>query len=666
MKTILLVASNGEVFDVFFRDLFPVFEDYTRIITRYIYEVSEEELNTADIVLFPNAALLEKCRGKGYRGDGIVCRRAVDFTKLGQLFSIPQGSNVYLVSRRVENAKIMIEELTSMGFTFFHMIPVSCEEAIPADYSITWAITLGLSVEHFSTLMHVIDIGFPIVNISTIVEIIYRLDLPSTLASSYVGKYSSYMTGLLKDFSHQILRTSRMQAWNQALLDNIKNGVCLINQSLRVVTANKTFCEMFGLTETAIQNQEIVALFRQKGIDVAFQSLLQNDYVYRNTAGEDIILYAFEPIHEDLKENFYIINASNGKSISKKAASLLITHRPPQTSTSYSFKDYISQDDRVKEILERAKKVAQHNSTVLILGESGTGKEILAQGIHYASFRKTKPFVAINFAGMQPELIESELFGYEDGAFTGARRGGKPGLWEIAHTGTIFLDEIGDAPLSLQVNLLRVLQEKAIRRVGGHEYIPVDTRVIAATNKNLWELVNTGAFRKDLFYRLNVIPIHTIPLRERKRDLFLLFEYFLRIHFKKADLQIETVFTQEMMKLLMAYDWPGNTRELQNICEYFSCIYTEGKYLTPEDLPEYLLRQVMGKEELPDGLDGIEKAVADIIRAYPKVGRMRICSILAERGVSVGEGTVRSTLRTLAEKGIIRINRTKGGCEIVE
>lgn len=666
MKTILLVATRKEAFDVFFRDLFPIFEDYARIITRFAYEVSSEELNSADIVLFPNPTVLKKCREKGYQGEGMVCQRAVDFTKIGQLFTIPQGSNAYLISRTLEGSEKVIEELVSMGFTFFHMIPASCDEPVPADYSITRAITLGLSVEHFPTLIHVIDIGFPIVNISTIVEIIYRLNLPSSLASAYVGKYSFYMTGLLKDFSHQIQRTARMQAWNQAILDNIKNGVCLINQSLQVVKANKTFCEMLDLKESAIHNQEIAGLFRQKGIDVTFQSLLQDDYIYTNAAGEDIILYAFEPAHENSKEAFYIINASSGKSISKKATSLLITHRSPQSLNSYSFSDYISQDDRVKELLERAKRVAQHNSTVLILGESGTGKEILAQGIHYASFRKEKPFVAINFAGMQPELIESELFGYEDGAFTGAKRGGKPGLWEIAHNGTIFLDEIGDAPLSLQVNLLRVLQEKVIRRVGGHEHIPVDTRVIAATNKNLWELVHTGAFREDLFYRLNVVPIHTIPLRERKRDLFLLFEHFLGIHFKKAGLQMETIFTQEMIKFLMAYDWPGNTRELQNICEYFSCVYTEGTCLTPEDLPEYILRQVRGNEDSPGGPDQIEKEIADIIRAYPKVGRTRICSLLAERGISVGEGTVRSTLRVLAEKGIIRINRTKGGCEIIE
>lgn len=656
MKTILIVASRQEAFDIFYRDLSSAFKDYVQITTKFLSDVSLNELNTADLVVFPNALIFLKCREfTGYTGEGMICQRAIDFTKVGELFSIPAGSKVYVISRTIEASQNAIDELVSMGFSFFQMIPVSFYAPAPMDHSITRAILLGPHPNHFSHLTQVIDIGYPIVSISAIVEIILRLGLPSSLAANYVSKYSFYMTGLLKEFSLQMSHSARIQAFNQALLDNIKNGVCLLNQSLQIVTANRAFGDMLLFTDQEMQNNSIVNLFRIKGVQISFPTLLKEDFVYTNSNGDEIILYAFECTYANL-DSFYIINASNGKNISKKAASLRIAHRPPLPPNSYCFSDYISQDAKVMEMLERARRVAQHDSTVLILGESGTGKEILAQGIHYSSPRKASSFVAINFAGMQPELIESELFGYEEGAFTGAKKGGKPGLWEIAHNGTIFLDEIGDAPISLQITLLRVLQEKTIRRVGGHEYIPVDTRVIAATNKNLLDLVHAGTFREDLFYRLNVIPINTIPLRERKGDLFLLFEHFCRIHFQKPALKITDIFTPEMMDFLVAYNWPGNVREVRNICDYFSCIYTGKKPLSPHDLPEYLLQQVSPRPQL---LGNAETAILDIIKQNPKIGRMRICSILAEQGITMSEGMIRSTLRSLSEKRLIRINRTR-------
>jgi propionate catabolism operon transcriptional regulator len=203
------------------------------------------------------------------------------------------------------------------------------------------------------------------------------------------------------------------------------------------------------------------------------------------------------------------------------------------------------------------------DSTVLLQGESGTGKEMLAQGIHLASRRKKGPFVAINCAALPENLLESELFGYEEGSFTGARKGGKPGLFELAHHGTIFLDEMGELPLILQARLLRVLQEREVMRIGGSKVIPVDVRVIAATNRKLVDQVHQGLFREDLFFRLAILVLRIPPLRERKEDIPLLIEAFIRDWNKTNRLHL----TDDDIRKLQSYSWPGNVRELSNFIE---------------------------------------------------------------------------------------------------
>jgi PAS domain S-box len=232
----------------------------------------------------------------------------------------------------------------------------------------------------------------------------------------------------------------------------------------------------------------------------------------------------------------------------------------------YTFDDIVGTSNETKMVIEYARNIADSPSTVLIHGESGTGKEILAQSIHNYSLRKNNGFVAINCGAIPKNLIESELFGYEDGAFTGARRGGHPGKFELANGGTIFLDEIGEMPLDMQVDLLRVLQEGCITRVGGTKDIPVDVRVIAATNKNLKEEIERGNFRQDLYYRLSVIPIEIPPLRDRREDIPVLINHFLNKKASKLSKNIPDI-SGELYNKLLNYNWPGNVRELENVIE---------------------------------------------------------------------------------------------------
>jgi len=236
-----------------------------------------------------------------------------------------------------------------------------------------------------------------------------------------------------------------------------------------------------------------------------------------------------------------------------------------------------------------ATKVAEVNSTVLITGDSGTGKELVAKLIHKRGKGIDKPFIKINCAALPEQLLESELFGYEGGAFTGAKREGKPGLFELAHNGTLFLDEVGDMPLVLQVKLLRAIQEKEIMRVGGSKTVKVNVRLIAATHRNLAEMAEMGTFRKDLYYRLMVVPIHLAPLRERREDIPPLILHFMDKFNKVFD--YNKTMSSQVFDKLTDYSWPGNVRELENVIERM-IVTSNDDILTIEHLPEGISSKV--------------------------------------------------------------------------
>jgi PAS domain S-box-containing protein len=237
-----------------------------------------------------------------------------------------------------------------------------------------------------------------------------------------------------------------------------------------------------------------------------------------------------------------------------------------------------------------ALRASRTDSTVLVFGETGTGKELFAHAIHAASQRRSGPFIKLNCAAVPAELLESELFGYEEGAFTGARRGGKPGKFEMAQGGTLFLDEIGDMPPAMQVKLLRVLQEREVERVGATVPRPVDIRIIAAAGKALEDLVNDGSFRADLYYRINVIPIRIPPIRERREDIESIAESFLT-KLSKDTGEPKRAVSPGLLEMLKSHSWPGNVRELQNVLERVAAM-SWGETLLPEYAPEYLLRSV--------------------------------------------------------------------------
>ncbi|AFQ43293.1 sigma-54 interaction domain-containing protein [Desulfosporosinus meridiei] len=293
-----------------------------------------------------------------------------------------------------------------------------------------------------------------------------------------------------------------------------------------------------------------------------------------------------------------------------------IVHRLSLQDAGYTIEDILGVSDTVQQIRERAKVVAASQSTVLIRGESGTGKEMLARSIHNLSSRQQGMFMAINCTAIPEALLESELFGYEEGAFTGARKGGKIGKFELANKGTLFLDEIGDMPLFLQAKILRVLQERQIERIGGIVPIPVDVRVIAATHRNLEEMMAKGEFREDLYYRINVIPIDIKPLRERKEDIQILCEHFINGFNQRLNKNVRFL-SDRFRQRLVEYSWPGNVRELQNIIEYAMNLANDST-LTEEHLsPRLKNNQALNLED-EFNLEKVERET--ILRCYQMFG----------------------------------------------
>ncbi|KKM11172.1 hypothetical protein SY88_09945 [Clostridiales bacterium PH28_bin88] len=306
--------------------------------------------------------------------------------------------------------------------------------------------------------------------------------------------------------------------------------------------------------------------------------------------------------------------------------------------------DIVADSAAMRRTMDLALKMAQVESNVLITGESGTGKEVVAKLIHRASQRRDGPFITINCGAIPPALLESELFGYEPGAFTGAKRSGKPGLFETAQGGTIFLDEVAEMPLDLQVKLLRVIQERVCFRLGGHKPVALDVRIIAATNKNLPEMIAGGLFREDLFYRLNVVQIFIPPLRERKEDIPSLVMHFLAKFNKKYHFQKR--ISPEAMGGLLHYSWPGNVRELENTIERM-VVLSAGDTIEPQLLsengPEFRTPPT-GSRLLRDVMEETEKIM--LVSAYEKHGSTRTVA----RALGISQPSVVRKLRKYGYK----------------
>ena len=386
------------------------------------------------------------------------------------------------------------------------------------------------------------------------------------------------------------------------IFDNSYQGIVLVDSEGKIVKWN--YEKLFGIREEDVLGKHVDEVIENTRLHIVLKTGQKELYDIQRIQGHDMIASRTPIIKngrvigavgtilfKDIKEVKEL--ASKIKTL-EDTVNIYKKELGRMYCANYNFDDIITRNPKMLELKNIALKAANSSSTILIEGESGTGKEYFAHAIHYASIRKNAPFIRINCAAIPHELLESELFGYESGAFTGARKEGKIGKLELANGGTVLLDEISSLPFSMQAKLLRVLEEREFERIGGNASIKIDIKVIACTNEDLNKLVEQNKFRQDLYYRLNVVEIKIPPLKERNDDIELLCEDIL-------NKQLDTGFnskkaSEKTMLALKLYDWPGNVRELRNVLERAANIST-GNLITLQDLPDYISEKIMFNED---------------------------------------------------------------------
>ena len=424
-----------------------------------------------------------------------------------------------------------------------------------------------------------------VVGSSLVVDTAEKVGLQGLLA------YSSASIRKGFDDALELARVSRLEAGRyeqlNSVLSHLQDPVLAVDLDEAIIAINPAMRELMGATSSRpIMGQPLTSLTTEVSMRIVLETAEADHGSVMRVRGREFVVNR-TPIIEQGQMTGASLTLYDAARIHEADNNLRIQRRSRDHLARHRFEDLSGSSQPFQQAVSLARKYAKTDFGVLIRGESGTGKELFAQAIHNAGSRARRPFVAINCAAFPESLLESELFGHEEGAFTGARRGGKRGLFEAAHTGTLFLDEIGDMPLTLQTRLLRALQERQITRLGSTTAIPIDVRVIAATHRPLDEMVRTGSFRQDLYYRINALPLQLPPLRERQADVVELAD---RLFAKSAqELRMEPALASKVIPTiahhLRAYAWPGNVRELENVCDRLAVAaidHQEGQEISEE------------------------------------------------------------------------------------
>lgn len=418
--------------------------------------------------------------------------------------------------------------------------------------------------------------------------------------------------------------------WFKVCFDTAYEGITIVDENGIIRMMNNAYCRFIKVRKEDVIGRYVEEVIENTRLPVVLQTGIPERNQAHRLQGQDMVVHRIPIwrnnqvigavgmlIFEGVSELYKIFERM--QKLHESTDDKPISFEPPKLkSTAVTFDQIIGESEAISQAKRIARRAAQTSASILITGESGVGKELFAKAIHHLSPFRHGPLVIVNCASIPENLLESELFGYEEGAFTGSKKDGKPGKFELAHGGTLFLDEIGDMPLHMQSKILRVLQEREVERVGGTKSIPVDFRLIAATHRSLEEMVQEGSFRKDLYYRLNVIPIHIPPLRERKMDIPLLIAGQLQAVSKKNNMRQKDI-DKKALSAMINYEWPGNIRELVNTVERLVTLAEDNRiYL--HDLPEVFL----GRTEIGTSFAASAKY------SGPDEEKKRILQVLAE------------------------------------
>lgn len=662
MKSITLITKGKNTCDALKKQLNTLLGDKVSIKSYCIDDDLKYNI-TDDLILFSSRNIYEHAVNHvDQKCPFIIARRSINYYEIDKLLNIPPGTEVLLVNDLPSSTYETISVLKIIGIDHIKYHPFF--PGIKEYPALKLAVTPGELEIIPDFVEDVIDIKTRNIDFVTMIEIYKNLGLSDEKAYLLSAKYIKDIIDLIKKIKSMADINDHMKNELQTIINTVNDGIIALDENENVSVFNPIAEEIFGLANEDILGKKS----NDKSIEKTIFSILKSDNVgiekFEKINGRHVVVNSSYIKEEDIPTGtvYTIKDVTEIQRLEEELRRKLISQ---QYYARYTFKHIAGESESIENTKSLAKKIAKSNSPILIQGESGTGKELFSQAIHNASSRKNGPFVAVNFAALTESLIESELFGYDEGAFTGAKKGGMPGLFEQAHGGTIFLDEIGDAPVSFQIRLLRVLQEKQVRRIGGSKVIPIDVRVISATNKDLKELIEKGYFRQDLYYRLNVLPLKISPLRDRKRDIMILAQIFYSEYFKeKVRINVLEYFKYVKQQFL-SYDWPGNIRELHNVVEYLTNICPDNPP-EPGLLPEELKLVVNENEFIR-----IEHDNADINTILEEIKRANECgNPVGRRSLSkrlgISEGRLRKILGNMEKMDYINVRKGKKGLELSE
>lgn len=625
----------------------PIQADVALISAHSIYGYVEEKLAQCQYLMIADLTLYQE---------------AVD-----QLRALPRGSRAMLVNSTMEMAVETIRLIHNAGIKHIEMTPFYPGIAVVPDVPI--AITPGEFDLVPPDVPQIVDLKDRTLSMHTVINLAAKLGMTDMLQSPQVQTYAARLATKDSGIGDLIDRMQEQKKKLELVMEVFDGGVISLS-GYGIISFLNPVAEVLLDTHPAAVGQPLVTLLPELK-DIQFRKLtapVKDIIIERRGQMVDVSVY---PLGAAAASGEFILMLKTIEDMEEGHERMRRQIKARGFNAKYSFSSIKTQSPKMLSLMESAKKMAASSSSIVIHGQSGTGKELFAQAIHNASPRREYPFIAINCASIPESLLESELFGYSEGAFTGAKKGGKKGYFELANQGTLFLDEIGEMDLNLQARILRVLQEKEITRVGGDRVFSIDVRVISASNKRLLQMVRRNLFREDLYYRLNVLSLEIPPLKERREDIPLLLEEF------QTELHTNVQFTPQAVGFLQAYPWNGNVRELRNFAERVS--YLGHSQVTAEDARALLDCE---DEELGGAGSDTEEQLMYLEparrREYLAIlavldhngrlglhqGRMEISRSLAARGVSMTETQVRTALQSLQRYGCVHIWPGRRGTEL--
>lgn len=652
----------------------------------FIYSY-EDNINTNIPVVMTTHKSHHEAAQRAFPNSTIISpRKVLTGYNLEKVMLLPPASKVLVFTQPKEAILETINNLIEVGIKHLNLIPFDpSNPLIPAGCETS--VSPGLMYLCPPEIKNKIDIGFRTIAADAFNTLLLALGL----SGHYLDKFNNQYTLPLVQGSNKLAKNIEtiglLSKERDLIINKIPDGVLTVSDEKIILSLNNVMETIFGRPKADLIGQSVQSVIAEicHTDDLIYE--IDEDLNAKLTINGTDFLYACLIMRHG-KQKSYIFTF-------KKAFDVSLMEEKSQQEliksgyvAKYDFKDIWGTVPAIAEMKEKARTFAKNNVTILISGESGTGKELLAQAIHNNSLRCKAPFLPVNFAALPESLLESELFGYEDGAFTGAKKGGKPGYFEMANGGTIFIDEIGDMPLSLQPRLLRILQERELIRLGGSKIIPIDVRVIAATNKDLKYEVANKHFRSDLYYRLNILSINTVPLKHFKENIELIIRTYLST---KYNFKINRI-DESAHIILHNYTWPGNVRELINVADYI--FYSSGGQTTvsAKVIPSYILNDSLPVANSPLFIpktfssvvsseykfshtkksaaisDECILAILRILNSHRDKanGRQFIMQELKNSGKTISEHYLKLHLADMRNRGFLEVGSTKQGTSISE